>query len=65
MKCPKCEGLMYVERFADYFMTFQAWKCINCGVILDETILLNKSIYSPFEEAEPGALLHFIKACKD
>ena len=43
MKCPKCEGLMFVERFADYFLTFHAWKCINCGAILDQTILSNRS----------------------
>jgi ribosomal protein L37AE/L43A len=43
MKCPKCEGLMFVERFADYFLTFHAWKCINCGSIMDQTILANRS----------------------
>jgi hypothetical protein len=42
MKCPKCEGLMFVERFSDYFLTFHAWKCINCGAVMDQTILSNK-----------------------
>ena len=42
MKCPKCSGLMFIERFADYFLTFHAWKCINCGAIMDQTILSNK-----------------------
>jgi len=43
MRCPKCEGLMFVERFSDYFLTFHAWKCINCGAVMDQTILSNKS----------------------
>jgi hypothetical protein len=34
---------MFVERFADYFLTFHAWKCINCGAIMDQTILSNRS----------------------
>ncbi len=43
MKCPKCEGLMFVERFSDYYLTFYAWKCINCGAVMDQTILSNKT----------------------
>ena len=42
MNCPKCKGLMYVERMNDYFMTFYAWKCVNCGAIMDNTILQNR-----------------------
>ncbi len=42
MRCPKCTGLMFVERFADYYLTFHAWKCINCCAIMDQTILSNK-----------------------
>ncbi|MFQ5456677.1 MAG: hypothetical protein ACE5EA_10870 [Nitrospirota bacterium] len=42
MKCPKCNGFMFLERFYDYFITFEAWKCINCGAIMDKTILTNK-----------------------
>ncbi|HET6465337.1 MAG TPA: hypothetical protein VFH55_06990 [Nitrospiria bacterium] len=43
MKCPKCNGLMFIERFADYFLTFHAWKCVNCGAIMDQTILSNRA----------------------
>jgi hypothetical protein len=43
MKCPKCEGYMCVERFSDYYVTFYASRCVNCGAIVDPTILLNKS----------------------
>lgn len=42
MKCPKCSGMMFQERLADFFITFYAWKCINCGSIIDNTILENK-----------------------
>ena len=43
MRCPKCHGLMYTERFADYFHAFYAWKCINCGTVIDSLIALNRA----------------------
>ncbi len=42
MKCPKCSGLMYLERLSDFFVIFNVWKCINCGAIMDKTILDNR-----------------------
>lgn len=42
MDCPKCKGLMMLERFSDYFLVFYAWKCINCGAINDRTISNNR-----------------------
>jgi hypothetical protein len=42
MDCPKCKGLMMMERFSDFFLIFYAWKCINCGSIIDRTIAANK-----------------------
>lgn len=42
MECPKCSGLMMSERFSDFFLIFYAWKCINCGSILDRTISTNR-----------------------
>ncbi|OGW65062.1 MAG: hypothetical protein A3H49_10255 [Nitrospirae bacterium RIFCSPLOWO2_02_FULL_62_14] len=42
MDCPKCKGLMMLERFSDFFLIFYAWKCINCGSIVDRTITANK-----------------------
>ncbi|HET8760363.1 MAG TPA: hypothetical protein VFN94_04805 [Nitrospiria bacterium] len=47
MTCPKCNGMMYSERLSDYFLTFYAWKCVNCGSIVDHTILENKSKDAP------------------
>lgn len=42
MECPKCKGLMMLERFSDFFLVFYAWKCINCGSIIDRTISSNR-----------------------
>ena len=40
--CPKCKGLMMLERFSDFFLVFYAWKCVNCGAIIDRTISNNR-----------------------
>jgi hypothetical protein len=42
MECPKCKGFMELERFSDYFLVFYAWKCFNCGAIIDRTIAENR-----------------------
>ncbi len=42
MVCPKCRGLMVDERMTDYSMVFHGWRCVNCGMILDSTILENR-----------------------
>ncbi|MBI3603020.1 MAG: hypothetical protein HY205_01025 [Nitrospirae bacterium] len=56
MECPKCNGLMMLERFSDFFIIFHAWKCINCGSIIDRTISNNrrKSLATP--ELEPATV---------
>jgi hypothetical protein len=43
MKCPKCKGKMYAEKFYDYVRAFDAWKCFCCGEITDSTIVSNRS----------------------
>ena len=43
MGCPKCKGLMMLERFSDFFLVFYAWKCVNCGAIIDRTISNNRN----------------------
>ena len=52
MDCPKCKGLMMLERFSDFFLVFYAWKCINCGAVIDRTIAANrrKSVEAKMEE---------------
>ena len=52
MECPKCQGLMIPDRLTDYSLVFYAWRCINCGIILDETILKNRQ--APPEPARTG-----------
>lgn len=47
MTCPKCSGMMYSERLSDFFLTFYAWKCVNCGSIVDHTILENQRKAKP------------------
>jgi uncharacterized Zn finger protein len=42
MECPKCHSLMMLERFSDLFLSFYAWKCLNCGAIIDRTISANR-----------------------
>ena len=42
MDCPKCQGTMLLERFSDFFLVFYAWKCLNCGAIIDRTISKNR-----------------------
>ena len=55
MRCPKCEGLMYLERLSDFFIVFHAWKCINCGALMDRTILNNQKKSAPFLEPVAAA----------
>jgi len=33
---------MQLERFSDFFLIFYAWKCINCGAVIDKTIANNR-----------------------
>lgn len=42
MECPKCKGMMMLERFSDFFVVFYAWKCFNCGAMIDRTIASNR-----------------------
>lgn len=54
MNCPRCSGMMFSERLSDFFLTFFAWKCVNCGSIVDRTILLNKKKSSLFTTEFPS-----------
>lgn len=42
MECPKCKGMMLLERCSDFFLVFYAWKCVNCGAMIDRTISANR-----------------------
>jgi hypothetical protein len=54
MECPKCKGLMMLERFSDFFLIFYAWKCINCGAIIDRTISNNRRKSLAARDAQPA-----------
>ena len=43
MKCPKCKGRMFAEKYYDFVRSFDAWKCTCCGEVLDPTILANRA----------------------
>lgn len=43
MRCPKCKGRMYAEKYYDFVRVFDAWKCSACGEIIDHTILANRA----------------------
>ena len=60
MECPKCKGMMMLERFSDFFLVFYAWKCINCGAIIDRTISNNrrKSLSGPRISDRRGSVNH-------
>lgn len=42
MDCRKCRGLMVQEWWADFFEEARAWRCVNCGAVLDHMILRNQ-----------------------
>ncbi len=42
MECPKCNGMLRLERLSDFFFAFYTWNCINCGAIIDKTISHNR-----------------------
>lgn len=43
MQCPRCKSRMYTEKFYDFVRSFDAWKCVCCGELLDSTILVNRA----------------------
>jgi hypothetical protein len=55
MDCPKCQGTMMLERFSDFFTVFYAWKCINCGAIIDRTISKNRRASLAVRESQSVA----------
>ncbi|MBX3308515.1 MAG: hypothetical protein KF751_20910 [Nitrospira sp.] len=55
MECPKCQGMMTLDRFSDFFIVFYAWKCINCGAMIDRTIARNRQKSLAAREAQTVA----------
>ena len=43
-KCPRCNGAMVYERFQDMLQVFFAWRCLNCGEIVDTVVAQNRGM---------------------
>lgn len=48
MECPRCHGIMVQDVFEDLqddtgSLSFQGWRCIICGEILDPVIANNRA----------------------
>ena len=41
-RCPRCNGAMVYERFQDMLEMFYAWRCLNCGEIVDPVVARNR-----------------------
>lgn len=52
MECPKCKGTMALERFSDFLLVFYAWKCFNCGAMIDRTLSQNRQKSLAVRESE-------------
>jgi hypothetical protein len=42
MNCPKCAGLLIQEEIQVHSGRFHGWRCVQCGLRLDETIVQNR-----------------------
>lgn len=42
MNCPKCTGLLIQEEIQEHSGRFHGWRCIQCGLRLDQTIAQNR-----------------------
>ena len=44
MECSKCHGFMVEEWVPDFSSEESAWRCVNCGLIVDPTIFRNQGL---------------------
>ncbi len=56
MRCDRCGGLRLWSHFSNLEPTagawaYDAWRCMNCGDVVDAQILLNRSLQQPAEAA--------------
>ncbi len=47
MNCPKCSGLLMHEEIQVHSGRFRGWRCIQCGLRLDERIAQNRLATPP------------------
>jgi hypothetical protein len=55
MECLKCHGLMVTDRITDFFLEMLVWRCVNCGLMMDPTIIRNQHT-SVFVHAQPDSV---------
>lgn len=54
MTCPKCSGTMYSGYFMEdafYATPIPCLRCVNCGELLDDTILKNRTAPHQIEKS--------------
>ena len=61
MRCPRCRGPMNFEQFMNAVSgempwSYEGWRCVYCGEIIDSLILLNRMKAEILEEEEEGAV---------
>ena len=50
MRCPRCGGMMHYEEFVNTMdegmaWSFDGWRCVYCGEVVDPLILYNRSLH--------------------
>jgi len=54
MKCTRCGGAMVFERFQATVEVFYAWRCVNCGDIMDQVVAKNRELVMARERQAVG-----------
>jgi DNA-directed RNA polymerase subunit RPC12/RpoP len=53
-RCPRCNGAMVYERFQDMLDLFYAWRCLNCGEIVDPVVARNRGTKKEHKKRAAG-----------
>jgi phage FluMu protein Com len=57
MDCPRCHGLMVVEKFTEMedcsgIPWMRGWRCMNCGEVLDRVIYQRRMTQNSLRDSE-------------
>jgi len=55
MNCPRCAGLIIREEVQVHSGRFHGWRCVQCGLWLDQTIAKNR-IEAPAAGEDPDTI---------
>ena len=53
-RCPRCNWAMVYERFQDMLDLFFAWRCLNCGEIVDPVVARNRETEKKHKKRAAG-----------